>query len=341
MRSITRIFFLAALSIAVAGTAPLRADPAAEVVSFSIFKTVDLAKLAKGDPMVAHGPTMKFPRGIEVESLFILPMPVQRANELQMRWDGARHSELKIFQHVALPRKPTLSDFQQIASAPANSSVKAFVAATEKLNPERPELQMSDAEAKLFSKSDGAAKGAMPANVSAFWSNLLHKRATAYLSGGLPGQPAILAGGKTIRAVDEANELLREHPRIRKQFSALADTMLGGRSNPELYYELFDVEGRAALSLGASYSKAVGEGWQGGTVQFYSSDGFNVMLTFTQLWPVQIDGKPMTLVWRGDFVAANRLGELRGIERSGAAVAMRKEVQKNVTAMVKDLSSKR
>ena len=341
MRSFTRTSLLVSLSFAVVGTAPLRADPAAEIVSFSIFKTVDLAKLAKGDPMVAHGPAMKFARGLEVESVFVLPMPVQRANELQMHWDGARHSELKIFQHVDLPRKPALADFQQIASAPANSSVKAFVTATEKLNPERPELQMSAAEAKQFTKSDGASKGAMSANVSAFWSNLLHKRATAFLSGGLPGQPAILAGGKAIRAVDEANELLRERPGIRKQFSALADTMLGGKANPELNYELFDVEGRAALSLGASYSKAVGEGWQGGTVQFYSSDGFNVMLTFTQLWPVQIDGKPMTLVWRGDLVAANQLGDLRGIERSGSAVAMRKEIQKNVNAMVKDLSSKR
>ena len=54
-----------------------------------------------------------------------------------------------------------------------------------------------------------------------------------------------------------------------------------------------------------------------------------------------IDGKDATLGWRGDFLSAGKLGELRGIERSGAAVAMRKEIHRNVTAMVKDLSGRR
>jgi hypothetical protein len=65
------------------------------------------------------------------------------------------------------------------------------------------------------------------------------------------------------------------------------------------------------------------------------------MLTLTQMWPMQIDGKPVTLVWRGDLLSSSQLGELRGIERSGASVAMRKEIQKNISAMVKDLSSAR
>jgi len=174
---------------------------------------------------------------------------------------------------------------------------------------------------------------------------LLHRRASAFLESGVPGQPAYAAAGKSVRALDEANELLRECPAVRRQFSALAETMLSGgsqtKSNSELSYELFDVEGRAALSLGATWSKSAGESLQNGTVQFYSSDGFYVMLTFMQSWPVQIDGKQATLVWRGDFVSSSQLGELRGIERSGAAVAMRKEIQKSVVAMVKDISSQR
>src|SRR5207248_3201409 len=119
----------------------------------------------------------------------------------------------------------------------------------EKLNPEHPALQLGAAEAKEFGKSDGAAKGAMPANVSAFWIDLLHKRASAFLESGVPGQAAYAAAGKPVRALDEANELLRDCPAIRKRFSALADAVLSGgsqaKSNPELFYELFDVEGRA------------------------------------------------------------------------------------------------
>lgn len=320
----------------------IMADPVAEIVSFSNFKDVDMKKLAKGEVIAASGPTMRFARGLEVESLFILPLPVANANEAQAKWDGMRHAELKVYQHADLPRRPSAQDFQRIASAPKNSSVTKFVAATEKLNPERPDLQMSAAEAKGAGKIEGGAKGAMSPGVSAFWINLLHGRASAFVQGGLAGQPAYVSRGGAVRPADEAAELLRERPSIRRQFSALAATMTGGAGgNPALFYELFDVEGRAALSLGATYSRAAGEAMQSGTVQFYSSDGFFVLFSVAQMWPVQIDGKAATLVWRSDLLSSSQLGDLHGIERSGASVAMRKEIQKNITAMVKDISSQR
>lgn len=338
-----RPFISISLILLAASALPkLMADPVAEIISFSNFKEVDLKKLAKGDVISASGATMRFSRGLEVESLFIVPMPVMKANELQQKWDGVRHSELKVYQHVDLPRRAAAQDFQRIASAPQNSSVGKFVTATEKLNPERPELQMSAAEAKSAGKIEGGAKGMMPPGVSAFWINLLHGRASAFLQGGLAGQPAYASRGGAVRPADEAAELLRERPAIRKQFSSLAATMTGGAGgNPALYYELFDVEGRAALSLGATYSRAAGDAMQSGTVQFYSSDGFFVLLSVSQMWPVQVEGKSATLVWRSDLLSSSQLGDLRGIERSGASVAMRKEIQKNITAMVKDISSQR
>jgi len=104
----------------------------------------------------------------------------------------------------------------------------------------------------------------------------------------------------------------------------------GGGGSPALYYELFDVEGRAALFAGCDLYPHGGEAIQSGTVQFYSSDGFFVLLSVTQMWPMQIDGKPATLAWRGDLLSSSQLGELRGIERSGASVAMRKEIRKHL-----------
>jgi len=317
------------------------ADPVAEIASFSNFKEVDLKKLAKGEVIAASGPTMKSSRGLEVESLFILPMPVAKANDAQQKWDGMRHSELKVYQHVDLPRHPSPQDFQRIATAPQNSSVGKFVSATEKLNPERPELQMSAAEAKAAGSIGGGAKGSMPPGVSTFWINLLHGRANAFAQGGLAAQPAYFGRSGSAKPSEEAAQLLGERPAIRRQFSALAGMMTGGGGSPALFYELFDVEGRAALTLGATYSRAAGESIQSGTVQFYSSDGFFVLLNFSQMWPVQIDGKTATLVWRTDLLSSSQLGDLHGIERSGASVAMRKEIQKNIAAMVKDISSQR
>jgi hypothetical protein len=328
--------FLTLLLFAATAPAPLYADPVAEITSFSNFKEVDMKKLAKGEVISASGPTMRFPRGLEVESLFVLPAPVAKANDAQQKWDATRHSELKVWQHVELPHHPSAQDFQRIASAPSNASVRAFVAATQKLNPERPELQVSAAEAKSAGKMEGGAKGAVPPGVTAFWSNLLSGRA----AGGLSGQPAYaLRSGAKLRPADEASELLAERASIRKQFSALIGVMNGGGG--ALFYELFDVEGRAALSLGSTFSRTSGESIQSGTVQFYSSDGFLVLLSISQMWPVQIDGKPATLVWRSDLLSSSQLGELKGIERAGSSVAMRKEIQKNIAAMVKDISSGR
>ena len=329
--------FLSALLLVAAATPRAMADPAAEITSFSTFKEVDMKKLAKGEVIAASGATMKFARGLEVETMFLLPMPVAKANDAQQRWDGTRHSALKIYQHVDLPRRPSLADFERIGAAPKNSSVSKFAAATQKLNPEKPELQMSAAEAKRAGKADGGAQE----QFIGFWSTLLHGRATAFASGGLGGQPAYLTrSGTTIRPADEAAALLRERGAIQKQFSSLASTMTGGGGGA-LFYELFDVEGRAALSLGSTFSRTVGESIQSGTVQFYSSDGYLVMLTFMQMWTVQVDGKAATLVWRCDMLSSSQLGGLVGIERSGSSIAMRKEIQKNVAAMVKDISSQR
>ncbi len=322
-----------------AAASRLLADPAAEITSFSTFKEVDMKKLAKGEVIAASGSTMKMPRGLEVETLFILPLPVAKANDAQQKWDGTRHSELKIYQHVDLPRRPSAQDFQRIASAPHNRSVEKFAAATEKLNPERPELQMSAAETKGAGRLGADGKGISP-GVAAFWSGLLQGRAGAFASGGLGAQPAYLTRGGPVRPADEAAALLRERGAIQKQFSALASAMTGGGGGA-LSYELFDVEGRAAVSLGATFSRTAGESIQSGTVQFYSSDGYLVMLSFMQMWPVQIDGKAATLVWRSDMLSSSQLGDLHGIERSGSSVAMRKEIQKNVAAMVKDISSQR
>ncbi len=334
-----RQFLTLPLALSVFAASRLMADPAAEITSFSVFKEVDMKKLAKGDVIAASGAAMKFSRGLEVETLFVLPMPVAKANDAQQKWDSTRHPALKVYQHADLPRRPSAQDFQRVASAPHNSSVGKFVSATEKLNSERPELQMSAAEAKGAGKFEAGGKG-MPPSVAAFWGGLLHGRATTFASGGLAGQPAYFTRGASLRPADEAAALLRERPAIQKQFSALAGTMTGSGGG-SLFYELFDVEGRAAVSLGANFSRAAGESVQSGTVQFYSSDGYLVMLTFMQMWPVQVDGKPATLVWRSDMLSSSQLGDLHGIERAGASVAMRKEIQKNVSTMVKDISSQR
>ena len=99
---------------------------------------------------------------------------------------------------------------------------------------------------------------------------------------------------------------------------------------------MFDGDGIAALSLTASYGRPAGEGWQSADLQYYASGAVYAVVTFFQLWPVQVENQEATLVWRVDMTSAAELGELRGVERLGSGAAMMREIQKGVKAFLRD-----
>lgn len=307
-------------------------EPAAELAAFSAFKNLDVNKLAGGKVQMLRGPSMSFPRGLAVESCYVIPKPLAKATDFHQRWNAQRHAGVRAWIHGSLPGRPAAEDFKALASAPSNGSVKSFVAATEKLGNGSTPLQLSAAEARPVGSG-------MPA-VAGFWSNALAQRASAFSSGGLGKLPPYETTGEPARAAEDAARLLKEAGKIRGQFAGLIDaTPLGGGRGgqpTQSYWELFDVEGQAAVSLGAQYAKAAGASWQAVDVQYYSSGGFYVLLTFHQMWPVNVGGQDATLVWRGDLISAAQLGTLRGVERMGSGSAMMRETQKAIDLFLKD-----
>jgi hypothetical protein len=325
------------------GVTIARADAVSELASFSIFGKVDLAQLAKSDVKTAHGPPMSNPRFLAVQSCYVASgAPTQQIEALR-RWDPTRHRELKVFLHSDLPLSPTAANFEQLKNAPGNSSVRSFVAATQKLSSD---LQISRDEAKKFSAGAGAGGGVVPAPVAAFWADVLAARGKSFVSGGMSAQPPYDHAGPSVRASDEVNGLLREQGKIRNQFSGLLGATGIGRGagslKPELYWELLDVDDQGVVTLGASYSR----GGAGGTYQaadalYYASGGYYVALTLYQMWPVTVEGKPSTLVWRGDMISAASLGSLHGVERLGSESVMMKNITKAVTLFRRDTSGGR
>ena len=325
--------FGAALTIA-------RADPVSELASFSIFDKVDLVQLAKSDVKTAHGPPMRNPRFLAAQSCYVAPGSPAQQMEALRRWDPTRHRELKVFLHSDLPSNPSPANFEKLKNAPGNASVRSFVAATQKLSSD---LQISRDEAKKFSAGTASGGGAIPASVAAFWADLLSARTKSFVSGGMSAQPPYDHAGPSIRASDEVNGLLREQEKIRRQFSGFLGATGIGRGavslRPELYWELLDVDDQGVVTLGASYSG----GGAGGTSQaadvlYYASGGYYVALTLFQMWPVTVDGKASTLVWRGDMVSAASLGSLHGVERLGSESVMMKNITKAVTLFRRDSS---
>jgi len=326
------------------GLTTAHAEAMSELASFSIFDKVDLAQLAKSDVKTAHGPPMSNPRFLAVQSCYVAlgSSPAQQIEALR-RWDATRHSELKVFLHGDLSSSPSPANFEKLRNAANNASVRSFVAETQKLGPS---LQISKEEAKKFSAGAGGGGGSIPGPVATFWTDILTARTKSFVSGGMSAQPPYDHAGPSIRASDEVNGLLREQGKIRSQFSGLLGATGIGRGagslRPELYWELLNADDQGVITLGASYNRgAAGGTYQAADVLYYASGGYYVALTLYQLWPVTVDGKPSTLVWRGDMISAASLGTLHGVERLGSESVMMKNITKAVTLFRRDTSGGR
>lgn len=319
----SQFFFVVATLLVAASSAG--ADPVSELKSFSVFDSVDLAQLAQGDAKAVRGTPMNTSRFLSVQSVWVAPgAPAQTAEALR-RWSPAGQSELKVILHT------NGSNFSRLSQAPNNSAVQALVSAT---TSKSPELQISRAEAAKL--PDAAAGSTLSGKVASFWSSVLSGRASAFAAGGLSAQPPYDHSAQAIRPGAEINALLSEQGKIRQKFSGL----LSGRA--EQFWELVEVEGKGVLTLGASYSRSVsGGGYQAADVIYYASGGYYVALTLYQMWPVEVNGKPSTLVWRGDMTSSAELAGLAGVERLGSESAMMKDVSRAIRVFRRDTSRSR
>jgi hypothetical protein len=321
--------------------APVKADPISDLRSASVFKDADLNKLATGDVLASRGPAMSSARGLSVQSAYLVRAPLKTTVSMQQQWNPLRHPELKVYAQGDFSGRGSPADFQGLASARSNSSVKAFVDATLKLPQDASKIQLSNAEAKAFVPG-GSSDGAMPASVVTFWSKVLADRAQSFASGGLAAEPPYETTGAPVRAEEEVSRLMRESGNVRSFFSSvISSTPIGGGrgSAPSSQsWQMFDGDGIAAISLTASYGRPVGDGWQTGDLQYYASGAVYAVVTLYQLWPVKVDNQDATLVWRVDMTSAAELGDLRGVERLGSGAAMMREIQKGIKAFLRDNS---
>lgn len=316
---------------------PTPADAVSDLAAFSVFAKVDIEQLAKSDVKTQHGPPMNG-RFLSVQSVYVAPGSPAQQIEAMKQWDPTKRRELKVFLHSDLPNNPTATNFASLKNAPSNSSVSAFVNATQKLSAD---LQISKDEAKKLAGGGGSSEGSIPPAIVNFWSDVLVARAKNFDSGGTSAQAPYDHSGESIRANDELNSLLKQQDKIRKQFAGLlGQTGIGrgaGSLPPEPYWELLDVDDQGVVTLGASYDRAGPDNsYQAADVLYYASGGYYVALTLYQMWPVTAGGKSSTLVWRGDLISSASLASLHGVERLGSESAMMKDISRAVTLFRKD-----
>jgi len=316
-----------------AGVRVASADPLSELSGFSIFDKIDLAQLAKSDGKTAHGPPMSNPRFLSVQSIYVLPGAPARHLEAMRNWNPSEHHEPKVFLHGDISGAISESTFARIKSAPDNGPVRTLVNATAKMGNE---LQLSREEAARW-KGGNAALSAAGGD---FWMGVLAGRGRAFVSGGTSAEAPYDHAGPAVRAGEELNGLLREQSKIRRQFAGVLDNTGIGRGagslKPDLYWELLNADNVAVATLGAFYSRNAEGAVQAADTFYYASGGYYVTLTLHQMWPGEIEGKPHTLVWRGDMVSSAALADLHGVEKLGSESAMMKDIAKSIARFRKE-----
>jgi hypothetical protein len=321
---ISSLLALAALAVSNAAAA----DPVAEMASFSVFNNVNVADLAKGEPKVAHGPALTG-HFISAQSCFVVAGAPARVSEALRQWNPTRHSELKVLIHSDLSSSPSAANFSRLSSAPDNGAVRSLVSATQKLSPD---LQISKEEEKRFAAVAGATGGGMPGPIAAAWAEVLSARARA----GRSSQPPYDHTGQNVRPSEELNALLRADDKVRGRFSGV----LEGKGDQ--FWELLTADEQGVLTLGASYRRSGANGtFQAADALYYASGGYYAGLTLYQMWPVDVGGKPATLIWRGDFISSASIASLHGIERVASESVLMRDISKASSLFRRDTGAVR
>ena len=325
------------LLLALATIAPARADLNSDL-AFTAFQNVDLNALAGGQVLQSRGGLLPFPRGIISQSLYVIDaQPADVAAKL-VHWNPATHPELKVWLHQSIPMQATPASFAALANLPDNSSVKFQIDSTANFNPSSTTLQLSQAEGQIITSLAAQEKDPKALYVKA-WSQILAGRVADFFAG--RGGNDYDLGGSQVHPLNDVKSLFHADPKIYGAYQrllnqtpakALANTA-GAKLTPmDVYCDVFDVEGSTAVGTGAIFQAPSGNSIQSADMEYYTNYGVYATVELEQLWPVTINGKAETLVWRDDLVSAPSIEYLHGTERLASTMIMLQETKQGVDA---------
>ena len=335
-------FTLCAVSAIAAEEAAL-----AQLKSFSCFEDVSWSALKGGEVQTQRGSLMKFRRGMTGESCYIVKAtPAAVAHALQTFDPSGEDSSVHFHSSIHNPIQD--SDLAKLNLESSRYGVKRFVSKTMAVVPEQNDFFISKAEAAQIQKTVKAAGNpGKPAEAARrAWLEVLKARATEFDQTGLAKLSVYETGGSTVDPVADTKSLFAELPGISSEFEPLlAETGLEGASTfrkeiaGHLYSEVINYDIQATLELGAIFTRKLPDG----RIQildaiYFSSGIFYISMCLYELWPVQVDGKPATLVWRGDLLSTPTLEVTRGVERIAYGKVMMVEVRKSIESFRKRLA---
>ena len=185
-----------------------------------------------------------------------------------VNWNVAGHADLKVWLHKSgLPENPTPANFADLASLPDNSSMKYQYDATAKYEPGSGSLQVSKEEGALIQATAAQEKDPKALFVKA-WSQILAGRINAFMSGRGAAATDSVSGGD-VHPVGDVKALLHSDLKVYGAYQGLLNTtplkaLAGAAATTtkpaDIYCDIFDVQGSAAMGTGAIYQAGQGRG---------------------------------------------------------------------------------
>jgi len=315
-------------------------DPVEVIKSFSDFQKIDLGRVLNGEILSERGSLMNFPNGISAQTCYAMALPADLAARRLQEWDPSPHAELKAFTFHPLhtPCKP--SDFQALDFHSSQGPVRWLLEKTAATTAAKSELNLTRDEAQQLT---GCMQNrADPQKASECWTTLLLARASTFQQKGLAGTMPYEVAGESVSPADQLRKMLLEQIGISHEFLPILKGigMLGKDDAPSLapfyYWTMFDADYHGTISLGAVYLLAVGDHFQLVDLEYYVNANYYTSATLYEVWPVQAQGKAMSLVWRGDFFAAPTLRFTKGTERIAYGALMLQDIKKEIHCMQED-----
>lgn len=297
-------------------------DPINEIEPFNGLGQTGRTQIEAGQVISKANTSMAFARGLAIESCFLVALPAGQTALLIQSWNPSFHANSQITKHLAF-KEPAGARFEELRLEPDNSEMRRLTRLTVEAKPGDTPLQLSLHDLSL-------PRSSSPDVLKQFWTQVLGGRLQRFQQGGLAGLPGYDAGETGFNVAAEFSSLLAEMPALGNRFGRLLkdSRLLKGAPEASTYYwDLSNVNGTANLSLGAIMAKQVDQHWQLIDTVFYASADFLVAIVFYELWPMVIEGKEQTLVWRTDLTSAPALAGAMGLKREIGAKIMLHDVQ--------------
>jgi hypothetical protein len=322
-------------------------SPAEEIKSFSEISEVNPNALAGGAIQSQRGATMQFQDGISTEMCYVVLAPADKTAQNLQNWDPSGHPDLGVFQHHDIHFPAREEDFSSLNLAMDKRPIRMMRDETFAVGPDKADFNLSHAEGQALKeilRGGGTVKSHSAEAASAGWKKTLLQRALDFQTGGIARSSPYEMNGLNVKPAGQFHSMLQEQERITDEFKPILQetTLLGSGGVPassgRFYWDLFDADSSGTISLGVAYVKHVGDKYQIADFEYYVSGSYYVSLTLYEIWPVTINGKAASLIWRGDFFSAPSVSSAHGVERMAYGMIMIQETKKAIHDFQQDMA---